>query len=109
MSSTSLLWKRLNYSSVNGFPILSYTLTVLNVLPLTFYKFLVAINVLLGMISSSFYHSLAFTILCASACVIGCPLLAILEFKAALEPGAEESGMCDSFTVDFLRAFVSGS
>ena len=109
MSSTSLLWKRLNYSYVNGFPILSYTFTVLNVLPLTFSKFFVAINVLFGMTSSCFYHSLAFTIFCASACVIGCPLLAILEFKAALEPGEEESGICDYFIVDFFRALVSGS
>lgn len=67
MSSTFFVWKRLNYSYVNGFPIRSYTLTVLNVLPLTLSKFLVGINALFGMINSSFYHSLTFTILCASA------------------------------------------
>ena len=67
MSSTFFVWKRLNYSYVNGFPILYYTLTVRNVLPLTLSKFFVGINVLLGMINSSLCHSGIFTILCASA------------------------------------------
>lgn len=109
MSSTSLVWKRLNYSYVNGFPILSYTLTVLNVLPLTFSRFLVGINVLLGMIISYFYHRPSVTILRASAWVIGCPLLAIREFKAALEPGEEVIGKYDSLIADFLSAFSRGS